>query len=61
MNEPLKRMPPTVNDGEYLLNNRIFFRLFQLGNVLQRQSVSELGVTTVDTYFDTLGGISRAV
>src|SRR5467141_4248327 len=29
------------------LNNRIFFRLFQVGNTLQRQAVKELGVTTV--------------
>ncbi|MDB5577639.1 MAG: MarR-family transcriptional regulator [Bradyrhizobium sp.] len=29
------------------LNNRIFFRLFQVGNTLQKQSVKELGITTV--------------
>ena len=57
MNEALKQMPPAVNDGEYLLNNRIFFRLFQLGNVLQRQSVSELGVTTVQ--WAVLGALSQ--
>ena len=27
------------------LNNRIFFRLFQVGNTLQRQAVKGLGVT----------------
>ncbi len=57
MDEPLRKMPPSVNDGEYLLNNRIFFRLFQLGNVLQRQSVSELGVTTVQ--WAVLGALSQ--
>lgn len=39
------------------LNNRIFFRLFQLGNLLQRQSVSELGVTTVQ--WAVLGALSQ--
>ena len=29
------------------LNNRIFFRVFQVANVLQRQAVRQLGVTTV--------------
>lgn len=40
------------------LNNRIFFRLFQLGNTLQRQSVKELGVTTVQ--WAVLGALSQA-
>jgi len=57
MNELVRKAPPAVNDGEYLLNNRIFFRLFQLGNVLQRQSVSELGVTTVQ--WAVLGALSQ--
>ena len=37
-------------------------------NVLQRIDIAyqnldsvEVGITTIDTYFDTLGGISRAV
>ncbi len=38
------------------LNNRIFFRLFQLGNLLQRQSASVLGVTTVQ--WAVLGALS---
>jgi DNA-binding MarR family transcriptional regulator len=38
------------------LNNRIFFRLFQVGNTLQRQAVKELGVTTVQ--WSVLGALS---
>ncbi|HEX2886435.1 MarR family transcriptional regulator [Vineibacter terrae] len=39
-----------------LLNNRIFFRLFQVANTLQRQAVKELGVTTVQ--WAVLGALS---
>ena len=38
------------------LNNRIFFRLFQVGNTLQKQAVKELGVTTVQ--WAVLGALS---
>lgn len=38
------------------LNNRIFFRLFQVANSLQRQAVKELGVTTVQ--WAVLGALS---
>lgn len=38
------------------LNNRIFFRLFQLANTLQRQAVKELGITTVQ--WAVLGALS---
>ena len=37
----LQASPDRVADH---LNNRIFFRLFQVGNTLQRQAVKELGV-----------------
>lgn len=40
-----------------LVNNRIFFRIFQLGNTLQRRSVSELGITTVQ--WAVLGALSH--
>jgi DNA-binding MarR family transcriptional regulator len=40
------------------INNRIFFRLFQLGNTLQRQAVKELGISTVQ--WAVLGALSRA-
>lgn len=39
------------------VNNRIFFRLFQLGNILQRQAVKELGISTVQ--WAVLGALSR--
>lgn len=39
------------------LNNRIFFRLFQLGNELQRQAVQQLGITTVQ--WAVLGALSQ--
>src|SRR6266481_2493540 len=42
--------------ADHHLNNRIFFRLFQVGNTLQRQAVKELGVTTVQ--WAVLGALS---
>lgn len=48
---------PTNKTAEtYLINNRIFFRLFQLGNLLQTKSKSNLGVTTVQ--WSVLGALS---
>jgi DNA-binding MarR family transcriptional regulator len=44
------------DQSSYHLNNRIFFRLFQVGNILQRQAVKELGVTTVQ--WSVLGALS---
>lgn len=41
----------------YQLNNRIFFRLFQLANQLQRQAVQQLGITTVQ--WAVLGALSQ--
>jgi DNA-binding MarR family transcriptional regulator len=46
---------PDVDLGA--VNNRIFFRLFQLGNTLQRQAVKELGISTVQ--WAVLGALSR--
>ncbi len=45
------------NITAYQLNNRIFFRLFQLGNQLQRQAVQQLGITTVQ--WAVLGALSQ--
>jgi len=56
MSEPARRPTTTPDGASYQLNNRIFFRLFQLGNVLQRQAASELGVTTVQ--WAVLGALS---
>jgi DNA-binding MarR family transcriptional regulator len=50
---PLFGSPGRVADH---LNNRIFFRLFQVANTLQRQAVKELGVTTVQ--WAVLGALS---
>lgn len=41
----------------FAVHNRLFFRLFQAGNTLDRQSVRELGITTVQ--WATLGALSR--
>lgn len=45
------------NSGTDQLNNRIFFRLFQLGNELQRQAMQQLGITTVQ--WAVLGALSQ--
>jgi DNA-binding MarR family transcriptional regulator len=50
-----RRSPRNANYDQ--LNNRIFFRLFQLGNVLQRKAVQQLGITTVQ--WATLGALSQ--
>lgn len=50
---PLLGNPDRVADH---LNNRIFFRLFQVSNTLQKQAVKELGVTTVQ--WSVLGALS---
>lgn len=39
------------------VHNRLFFRLFQLGNSLQRQAIKELGITTVQ--WAVLGALAR--
>lgn len=50
--------PPSERDfSNDQLNNRIYFRLFVLGNLLQRQAVAQLGVTTVQ--WATLGALSQ--
>ena len=56
-----KTAPPVAKKSDVDLsavNNRIFFRLFQLGNTLQRQAVKELGISTVQ--WAVLGALSRA-
>lgn len=52
----------TDSDASYdqsvsAIHNRLFFRLFQAGNTLNRQSVNELGITTVQ--WSVLGALSR--
>lgn len=53
--DALGKKKPDVEAGT--INNRIFFRLFQLGNTLQRQAVKELGISTVQ--WAVLGALSR--
>jgi DNA-binding MarR family transcriptional regulator len=48
---------PSAPDTERL-DNRLFFRLFQLGNVLQRQAVAQLGISAVQ--WAVLGALSQA-
>ena len=48
--------PPSPDRVADHLNNRIFFRLFQVANTLQKQAVKELGVTTVQ--WAVLGALS---
>lgn len=55
MADTLTKPPP--DDATAQINNRLFFRLFQLGNLLQRQAVKELGVSTVQ--WAVLGALSR--
>lgn len=49
--------PPQRNAGNDQLNNRLFFRLFQIANELQRKSVQQLGITTVQ--WAVLGALSQ--
>lgn len=55
--EPSVERMSARNPDNDLLNNRIFFRLFQLGNELQKQAVQQLGITTVQ--WAVLGALSR--
>jgi DNA-binding MarR family transcriptional regulator len=54
MTRTLEPSPKAV-DGE--VDDRIFFRLFQIGNTLQRRALKELGVSTVQVA--VLGALSR--
>jgi DNA-binding MarR family transcriptional regulator len=52
----------TQNDPSYdqsvsSIHNRLFFRLFQAGNTLDRQTAKALGITTVQ--WSVLGALSR--
>lgn len=41
----------------YMIHNRLFFRLFQAGNSLDRQCLNELGISPV--HWAVLGALSR--
>ncbi|SAL05300.1 MarR family transcriptional regulator [Caballeronia calidae] len=52
----------TISDSSYdqsvsSIHNRLFFRLFQAGNMLDRQAINALGMTTVQ--WSVLGALSR--
>jgi DNA-binding MarR family transcriptional regulator len=48
---------PPYDQSVSAVHNRLFFRLFQVGNVLDRKAVKELGITTVQ--WSVLGALSR--
>jgi len=46
--------PPESHDA---IHNRLFFRLFQVGNMLSRQTIRQVGLTAVQ--WSVLGALSR--
>lgn len=48
---------PTYEQSVSAIHNRLFFRLFQSGNTLDRQSIKELGISPV--HWAVLGALSR--
>lgn len=51
--EQIPELEPILSD----IHNRLFFRLFQAGNILDRQSTKELGISPV--IWAVLGALSR--
>ena len=52
-----KPTEPTHDQSAAAIHNRLFFRLFQVGNTLDRQTRRELGITTVQ--WAVLGALTR--
>lgn len=52
-NEQIPDLEPTSSG----IHNRLFFRLFQAGNILDRQSTKEIGISPVN--WAVLGALSR--
>ncbi|NHB58995.1 MarR family winged helix-turn-helix transcriptional regulator [Acinetobacter shaoyimingii] len=48
---------PNYDQSLYSVHNRLFFRLFQVGNTLDRQCLNELGISPV--HWSVLGALSR--
>lgn len=48
---------PSYEESLSAIHNRLFFRLFQVGNTLDRQSARELGISPV--HWSVLGALSR--
>lgn len=57
MSEPHPTPSPADTASVFALHNRLFFRLFQAANALARQTVKEVGLTTVQ--WAVLGALSR--
>ena len=49
---------PEYNQEVSAIHNRLFFRVFQVGNTLERQATKELGITAIQ--WSVLGALSRA-
>ncbi|CAB3929451.1 MarR family winged helix-turn-helix transcriptional regulator [Achromobacter insolitus] len=47
----------SIDQSAAAVHNRLFFRLFQVGNTLDRRTIKELGITTVQ--WSVLGALSR--
>lgn len=50
-------LPRNYDQSLYSAHNRLFFRLFQVGNTLDRQCSNELGISPV--HWAVLGALSR--
>ena len=46
-----------ASEDDKSVENRLFFRLFQVSNILQKQTISEVGLSTVQ--WAVLGALSR--
>src|SRR5687767_5730407 len=53
----VKSIEAGLDQSVSAIHNRLFFRLFQVGNTLDRQTRKELGITTVQ--WSVLGALSR--
>ncbi|MBP0623262.1 MarR family winged helix-turn-helix transcriptional regulator [Cupriavidus consociatus] len=53
----MTRPDSTYDPSDASVHNRLFFRLFQAGNTLDRQTSKSLGITTVQ--WSVLGALSR--
>ncbi|MBR8257239.1 MarR family winged helix-turn-helix transcriptional regulator [Burkholderia ambifaria] len=53
----MTKSDPSYDQSVSSIHNRLFFRLFQAGNTLDRQTIKALGITTVQ--WSVLGALSR--
>lgn len=53
----MTHIDPSYDQSVSSIHNRLFFRLFQAGNTLDRQTIKALGITTVQ--WSVLGALSR--